>query len=82
MEFDFDKFLRESKENCKTKIDFVTRIEDEKTIVSKINDIKIYREKQAYMKRLDKAKLYTEHGMINEPDLHNEYLRKLLDGLK
>ena len=82
MDYDFDKFLKESKSSCNTKADFVRRINDKKDAVSKINDGQRFMERQLYLKRLDNAKFCTEKGAMKEKDMYNADLLKLLGRLK
>jgi len=82
MDYDFDKFLKESESSCKTKADFVGRINDEEDAVSKINDGQNFIERQLYLKRLDNAKFCTEKGAMKEKDMYNADLLKLLGRLK
>jgi hypothetical protein len=82
MDYDFNQFLKEAKDICKSKADFVTRIMNEIKAVSKINDGRRYKDKQLYLRRLDNAKFSIEKGVIKEKDRSNAALIKLIESLK
>jgi len=82
MKYDFRNFLNESKINCKSKIDFINKINDERTLISKSNDSQNFKERQLFLKRLDDAKFCTEKGVVKEKDVYNSELLSLLDRLE
>ena len=82
MDLNFEFFLRESKINCKTKTDFVNRINNEEEAVMQDTSKHGFKEKDLYLRRLDNAKFCTEHGAMKEKDNYNSELLDLLDGLK
>lgn len=81
MDLNFEEFLKSSKESCKTKLEFVTRIEREEAAAKAIN-IENFLERDHYLLRLSNAKFCVEHGTIKEKDDHNSQLINLIDRLK
>lgn len=81
MDLNFEEFLKSSKESCKTKLEFVKRIEREEEAAKAIN-IENFLERDHYLKRLSNAKFCAEHGAIKEKDDHNSQLIDLIDRLK
>lgn len=81
MDYNFDKFIQDSKSSCKTKSDFVSKIDREQAAVSKLNNVQSSIQKEIYLRRLDNAKFCTQKGAMKFEDTFNEDLRKLLDNL-
>jgi hypothetical protein len=82
MDFNFGDFLKQSKDSCKTKADFIKKINDEENLISDIKDGPNFLERKVYLKRLSNAKFCTENRVIKEKDTLNDELLSLLDGLK
>jgi hypothetical protein len=81
MSYDFGEFIQESKKSCKTKLDFISKIDNEKTLLSKSIESQSYMQRYIYSKRLDNAKFCVQKGTMKVPDPYNDALRNLLDGL-
>ena len=82
MDYNFEDFLKQSKNSCRTKADFIKTINDEEKLISDIKDGPNYLERKVYLKRLGNAKFCTENLVIKEKDTFNDELLSLLDGLK
>ena len=82
MDYNFGKLIEESKKSCKTKSDFISKIDNENALVSVINDGQSYIQRSQYTKRLDIAKFYAQTGVITESDEYSDELRKLVLGFK
>lgn len=81
MDYDFGKFIQKSKENCKTKSDFISMIDNEKNLLSENNDVHSSMKKNIYSQRLGNAKFCVQNRVMRSKDEYNDDLRRLLDGL-
>ncbi|MEI6554260.1 MAG: hypothetical protein WCL70_01585 [Paludibacter sp.] len=82
MDYNFGKFIEESKNSCKTKSDFISKIDKEKALVSEIHDGLSYELRTKYSKSLDIAKFYAQTGVITESDEYSDDLRMLVLGFR
>ena len=78
---DFCDFIEDSKNSCRTKVDFVSKIDNEQAAVSKLDNVQSSIQKEIYLRRLDNAKFCAQKGVMKFEDTYNEDLRKLLDNL-
>jgi len=82
MDFDFEKFLQESKSSCITKSQFINRINNEKNDVLEENEGKRFLHTQKYLDRLDNAKFCVKNQVMKEKDKYNDLLAEVIDNLE
>ena len=82
MDFDFEKFLQESKSSCKKKSQFVARIDNEKSNVLEKNEGNRFLYAQKYLDRLDNAKFCVKNQVMKEKDKYNDLLAEIIDNLE
>ena len=82
MEYDFERFLFDSGEECNSKAEFIARIEREMHSVANVERGIDYIERQLYIRRLLGAKFCAERGFPQDTDLYNSQIFDLLDRLR
>ena len=82
MEYEFSQFLKDSKEQCKTRDEFLARISKEiDSVVTIPSDRSLHLARKAYYKRLEGADFAAKYDQFKEPDIYNEELMILLNRL-
>jgi hypothetical protein len=82
MDLDFEDFLNSSKENCKTKNDFLHKIKREKKHIRESGEGNNPLERELYLSRLENAEFCTEKSAFKIKDKFNNLILSLLDLLK
>ena len=82
MKYDFSQFLKDSKEQCKTKDDFRKRLSNEiDWVIGTPSGLSSNLDRKAYFNRLEGAKFALENDRFMEPDEYDNELRDLLESL-
>lgn len=82
MDYNFADFLKESRNKCKTREDFLVRVTREIDLATKDpGNPQFYVDKKSYLRRLEGARLATLTYKVKEPDKYNDELMRLLNGL-
>jgi len=81
MEYDYEKFLEDSGEDCNSKRSFIEKANAEIKMVLEHNEGDTFLARKSYLMRLENAKFCALYGIYKEKDEYNSATSNLLDRL-